>query len=249
MDFILGSIGEDGAIFASDVKDDDAHEEDDDDVGKLVDGLHMSERTKALMRCSHNKRMNKNDGKKPTGSNAYFHQFETFGPMHDKDWLLTLPDGKCATSCTYGEGWAAVITRYICLPSFYLHGALINSHSHSRRSRRFLRFFSSRGNQSQEVIWLKGEPVTIVGRGRFLAVVYHESNPLPDGTQKLGYTLFDAVSASAITSGSVSSISAGSQLKWAGFSNDCSLVVMDSVGMLSMLVGMTLNDDAAHYSW
>jgi hypothetical protein len=84
MDFILGSIGEDGAIFASDVIDDNAHEDDDDDVGKLVDGLHMSERTKTLMRCSHNKRMNKNDGKKPTGSNAYFHRFETFGPMRDK---------------------------------------------------------------------------------------------------------------------------------------------------------------------
>jgi chromosome transmission fidelity protein 4 len=65
-------------------------------------------------------------------------------------------------------------------------------------------------------MWLKGEPVTIVGRDRFLAVVYRESNPLPDGTKKLGYTLFDAVSASAITSESVSSISAGSLLEWTG---------------------------------
>jgi hypothetical protein len=61
--------------------------------------------------------------------------------------------------------------------------------------------------------------------------------------------LFDALSASVITSGSVSSISAGSQLEWAGFSSDFSLIVMDSDGMLSMLVGMTVNDDAAQYSW
>jgi hypothetical protein len=61
--------------------------------------------------------------------------------------------------------------------------------------------------------------------------------------------LFDALSASVITSGSVSSISAGSQLEWAGFSDDFSLIVMDSDGMLSMLGGMTLNDDAAQYSW
>jgi hypothetical protein len=61
--------------------------------------------------------------------------------------------------------------------------------------------------------------------------------------------LFDALAASAITSGSVSSISAGSQLEWAGFSDDFSLIVMDSDGMLSMLGGMTVNDDPAQYSW
>lgn len=115
-------------------------------------------------------------------------------------------------------------------------------------SRRFLRLFSSGGNQGQ-VIWLKGDPVAVVGRGRFLAVIYHESNPLPDGTQKLGYTLFDAESSSAIVSGSVSSISSGSQLEWAGFSSDGSLVVMDSDGMVSMLVVTPSSVDAAQYSW
>jgi chromosome transmission fidelity protein 4 len=122
MNFILGSIGEDGAIFASDVTDDDDREgDDDDDVGKLVDGLAMSEKTKALVRRSHNKRMHKSDAKRSTGSNVYFHRFETFGPMRDKDWLLTLPDGERATGCACGEGWAAVITRYACLPFFLLH--------------------------------------------------------------------------------------------------------------------------------
>jgi chromosome transmission fidelity protein 4 len=120
MNFILGSIGEEGAIFASDVTDDDDREDDDDDVEQLVDGLAMSEKTKALVRRSHNKRMHKNDGNRSTGSNVYFHRFETFGPMRDKDWLLTLPDGERATGCACGEGWAAVITRYVYLPLFLL---------------------------------------------------------------------------------------------------------------------------------
>ena len=115
-------------------------------------------------------------------------------------------------------------------------------------SRRFLRLFSSGGNQGQ-VIWLQGDPVTVVGRGKFLAVIYHESSPLPDGTQKLGYTLFDAESSSTIASGSVSSISSGSQLEWAGISGDYSLVVMDSDGMVSMLVVASSGNDGAQYSW
>jgi chromosome transmission fidelity protein 4 len=101
-------------------------------------------------------------------------------------------------------------------------------------------------------MWLKGEPVTIVGRSTFVAVIYHEGSPLPDGTQKLGYSLFDGLSARLITSGSVSCISNGSKLTWAGFSNDCSLLVMDSDGMLSMLVGMAGKDrwpEGSSYSW
>lgn len=88
-----------------------------------------------------------------------------------------------------------------------------------------------------------------MGRGRFVAVFYHEGNPLLDGTQKLGYALFDASSNSTIASGSLSAISSASQLQWAGFSNECSLVVMDSDGMVSMLVGTTLNEEAGTYSW
>lgn len=115
-------------------------------------------------------------------------------------------------------------------------------------SRRFLRLFSSGGNQGQ-VIWLRGDPVAVVGRGKFLAVIYHESSPLPDGTQQLGYTLFDAESSIPITSGSVASISSGSQLEWAGFSNDGALIVLDSDGMLSMLVTTSSNIEPPQYSW
>ena len=54
------------------------------------------------------------------------------------------------------------------------------------------------------MIWLKGASVNFVDLGRSLAVFYHEGNPLPDGTQKLGYGLYDSVSGVELTSGSVS---------------------------------------------
>ena len=230
MHFILGSLGEDGGIFATDLMNDEDHI---DDVGELVNGLKMSERTKAAVRRSHNKRMKKeNDSSKSNGSSIYFHRFETFGSLRDKDWYLTLPDGERALGCATGEGWAAVAT-----------------------SRRFLRLFTSGGNQGP-LLWLKGDPVAVVGRSRFLAVIYHETIPLPDGTQKLGFTLFDALAGRVIASGSLSCISSRSSLSWAGFSNDCSLLVMDSDGMLSMLVGMECPDvnkaapgNVTTYSW
>jgi len=78
--------------------------------------------------------------------------------------------------------------------------------------------------------------VTMAGRGRFLAVFFHESTPLQDGTQKLGYELSDAVANSVVSKGAVSCISRGSFLSWVGFSNDSSLLAMDSDGMLAMLV-------------
>lgn len=110
MDFILGSLGEDGAIFASDLTGDD---DDDDEDGKIVDGLNMSERTKKLLKRSLKRRMNKGDGRQPTGSKVYFHRFETFGAPRDKDWLLTLPDGERVIGCACGEGWSAVVTRSV----------------------------------------------------------------------------------------------------------------------------------------
>lgn len=117
-------------------------------------------------------------------------------------------------------------------------------------SRRFLRFFSSGGNQGP-VVWLKGEPVTMVGRGRFLAVVYHSSVPQTDGTQHLEYTLWDAPAFRVITQGSVSCLSKGSSVAWIGFSNDLSLLVMDSDGMLSMLTstGEHSSPDLRMYEW
>jgi hypothetical protein len=216
MGFILGCLGEEGGIFATDVEED----EEDEDLNQIVKGLKMSEATKAALKKSHKSRMN-NDSAKPTGSNIYFHRFETFANVRDKDWYLTLPDGERAIGCATGEGWAAVMT-----------------------SRRFLRIFSTGGNQGH-VLWLPGEPVTMVGRQRFLAAFYHEAQPLPDSTQKLGYILFDAHANRVIARGSVSCISSGCSLTWAGFSNDGSLLAMDSDGMLSMLATAGPPDDGS----
>jgi WD40 repeat protein len=109
INFIVGSLGEDGGIFASDLQEDDA--EDDNDVDDIVGDLYMSERTKAAVKKSHKKRMAKDESAKPTGSSIYFHRFETFGNLRDKDWYLTLPGGERVMGAATGEGWAAVVTR------------------------------------------------------------------------------------------------------------------------------------------
>jgi len=111
-------------------------------------------------------------------------------------------------------------------------------------SRQYLRFFSIGGNQGQ-VLSFDGDLVTMIGRSRFVAIIYHESNPMMDGTQKLGYTLFDALTSLAVSKGSVSGISKGASLSWAGFSDDSSLVVMDTDGVLSMLICATSADNMA----
>jgi chromosome transmission fidelity protein 4 len=88
----------------------------------------------------------------------------------------------------------------------------------------------------------------MTGRSRFLAVFYHEATPLlQDGTQQLGYTLWDAAQFKVVSQGSVSCISKGSSLTWVGFSNDCSLMAMDSDGMLSMLV--PCGDEGDNWEW
>jgi WD40 repeat protein len=114
MGFILGSLGEDGGIFATDVSDeDDLDDGEDDDFGDVVN--NMSEATKAAVKRSQRNRMSKEGGSKATGSSIYFHRFETFGALRDKDWYLTLPAGERALGCACGEGWGAVITRYVAM--------------------------------------------------------------------------------------------------------------------------------------
>lgn len=224
LNFIVGSLGEDGGIFASDVDDDEFDGA--DDMDDMVDGLNMSDATKRILKRSNRRKKKGGSEDAPKGSSIYFHRFETFGPIKDKDWVLTLPDGEMALGCACGEGWAAVAT-----------------------SRRFLRLYSSGGNQGP-VTWLKGDLITMVGRGRFLAVFYHENTPMPDGTQRIGYQLLDAASGNLVSTGSVSAISPGSTMTWAGFSNDYSLMVMDSDGMLSMLASETgINTVGGGWEW
>lgn len=78
---------------------------------------------------------------------------------------------------------------------------------------------------------------------------YHEGEPLRDASQKIGYKLIDAVANRVLASGSTSSLSSGATLTWAGFSNDGSLLVMDSAGMLSMLVTVDMSPNHAHWEW
>jgi chromosome transmission fidelity protein 4 len=109
MGFILGSLGEDGAIFATDVTDDDDMDGNvDNDLDDVVN--NMSEATKAAVKRSQRSR---EGGAKATGSTVYFHRFETFGALRDKDWYLTLPAGERALGCACGESWAAVVTRFV----------------------------------------------------------------------------------------------------------------------------------------
>eukprot|EP00977_Amphora_coffeiformis_P004373 scaffold935_cov155-Amphora_coffeaeformis.AAC.1 len=212
--FILGSLGEDGAILASDVPEGGDEE---NDLGDVVEGVQISETIKAALKKSRKKETASN------GSTIYFRRYETFANKRDKDWYLTLPAGERVLGCATGQGWAAVVTH-----------------------RRFVRLFTPGGNQGP-VLWIEGDPVTMVGRSRFLAVVYHQSAPLADGTQKMGYTLYDGVSGRVVTKGPLSCLSSQSTLQWVGFSSDSSLMAMDSDGMLSMLVSSA--EMAAHWEW
>lgn len=101
--FILGSLGEDGGIFCTDVAHSDDHDDpDNQEVADVVAGFRLDV-TKATLRKK----------KSGAGSTIYFHRFESLGSLRDKDWYLTLPDGERAVGCATGEGWAAVITRYV----------------------------------------------------------------------------------------------------------------------------------------
>lgn len=91
----------------------------------------------------------------------------------------------------------------------------------------------------------------MAGRAKLLAVFYHESLPLPDKTQQLGYSLWNAENLRLISRGSVSCLSKGSSISWAGFSNNLSLTVMDSDGMISMLfpTGGWKNVENTFWEW
>lgn len=219
--FIIGTFGEEGGLFASDLMED----VDEEDIGDddLLQG--MSDATRAIVKKSR-RRKNGLKSDKATGSTIYFHRFATVGAVADKDWTLALPEGERVNGCASGAGWNAVTT-----------------------SRRFLRLFSTSGLQGP-MIWLKGDAVTIVGRDRLCAVIYHDGNPLVDGTQKLGYSLYDGVTGRLIVEGSVSAMSPGSSLSWAGFNTDMSLCVMDEDGMLSMLVASKIDRSVGMtYRW
>ena len=110
INFITGSVGECGGIFASDTK------EDDDDLDEDIDGLedfNMSERTKQAVIRDRKKREKASQNLKPTGSSIFFYRFFTSNLVNrkNKDWHLVLPDGERVLGTACGDGWAAVVTR------------------------------------------------------------------------------------------------------------------------------------------
>jgi Minichromosome loss protein, Mcl1, middle region len=238
MDFIIGSLGDVGAFFATDLADNhkyNADDDDDDDVDRFVNGLNMSDMTRqALQRerrnnkerntdITRNKTSNSKSSHTPSGSSLYFRRFETFA--NQKDWVVVLPDGERALGCASGDQWVACMTN-----------------------RRWLRFMTVGGNQGP-IVWLPGDPVTMVGKSRWLAVIYHRSQPEPDGTQVLGFSLYDATTSEELVSGPVSCLSPTSTLTWVGFSTEGSLLAMDSMGMLSMLTVIPKPDGHQSETW
>lgn len=107
MQFVMGSLGDEGAIFATDLLD-NVDDDIDDNVIDALDGLNgMSEATKNVV-----KRSERRSGKiRATGSCVYFHRFNTFGSLKNKDWFVTLHAGEKVISCATGDGWNAVATR------------------------------------------------------------------------------------------------------------------------------------------
>ena len=67
--------------------------------------------------------------------------------------------------------------------------------------------------------------------------MFHHRSPSAesDGTQLLGYAVYDGRTGSVVGSGDLSALSPGSSLAWAGFNEKSALCVMDSGGMVSML--------------
>ena len=118
--FIVGTLGEEGGMFATDLAEDD---DDDDDDGGGGDGdvdgfaglgVMSAIARKAMMRSRKaKKRAGGGGGGGAGGSSVYFHRFETFGRNADKDWVMALPDGERVLGCATGGGWGAVITRSV----------------------------------------------------------------------------------------------------------------------------------------
>lgn len=100
------------------------------------------------------------------------------------------------------------------------------------------------------MLWIPGEPITAVGRHRFVAVFYHRSTaPMKDGTQLLNYAIFDGLTGATVISGDVSALSPGASLTWVGFNENCALSLMDSEGMFSMLARYPGESNSSNGNW
>ena len=108
MGFIVGTLGDGGAMFASDLQEEEDDEDDDEDDEFVGLGVMSDVARKAAKSAAKKKKMGSTSS---GGSNVYFYRFETFGRNADKDWVMALPDGERVLGCATGAGWGAAITR------------------------------------------------------------------------------------------------------------------------------------------
>ncbi|CAH0390384.1 unnamed protein product [Bemisia tabaci] len=131
-----------------------------------------------------------------------------------KEWSVELPGEEQAVSVAAGDSWVAVAT-----------------------DARILRIFSLSGCQKQ-IISIPGPTICMAGHGRKLVVVYHGGTPIPDD-QALSYIVYDT---DRLYSSSLSQplpIAPKSELRWLGFTDEGSVCITDSSGMLRILVNRT----------
>jgi WD40 repeat protein len=107
---ILGSIGEEGGIFASGLQNID----DEEDAGNDMDdfgGWKMSEQTKAALRRDQKKNKKGGEESEPKGSQVLFYKYESLENKRFPIWSINLPDGEEVVGVSCGIGWSAVMTR------------------------------------------------------------------------------------------------------------------------------------------
>jgi len=213
-DFIVGSLCDRGAIFASDVLDDEVEEEVQEEIEAA--GADVSDLVKESMKRDKINADRKRREGRSTGSTVHFHKFETFGPTSTKDWTVNLPGGERVLAAATGEGaggFCAVAT-----------------------TSRFLRTFTLNGVQT-EIFWIPGKVVTAVARDNFLAVIYHGDEAAVSAGQNLKFKVYDMNSREVVKQGQLGCVSGDGKVLWCGFSDSLQLCVMGTDGYVSALTG------------
>jgi hypothetical protein len=109
---ILGTIGEEGGIFASGLQNIN-DEEGNDDINDMDNfgGWKMSEQTKAALRRDQKKSQKNAEDSEPKGSQVMFYKYESLESRRFPIWSVNLPDGEEVVGASCGIGWSAVMTR------------------------------------------------------------------------------------------------------------------------------------------
>eukprot|EP01083_Nonionella_stella_P006382 18520_1 len=140
-------------------------------------------------------------------AHIYYRPFDSWAP--NAHWEYDLPKSEEPTCVAIGTKWVAVAT----------------SHAH-------VRVFSFAGTQSV-ILQFPGPVVTMAGRDRMLAVVYHKGTPW-SGNQNLGVKVFDMEAEKKIHEGGFP-LTNGAELRWLHFTEHYVLVSYDDAGHLRSL--------------